>query len=96
MTHQPGHAPDLPQKAVDALLRGERQEAISYLEKERHVSREEARELVAAFILSQPGHSLRMKDTQSEARWGGLMGWLILLQAIVVAIGYFLFFHDKW
>jgi hypothetical protein len=36
-----------------------------------------------------------MKDSQSETQWG-LMRWLILFQAIAVAIGYFLFFRDQW
>ena len=83
----------MPPKVLDALLRGERAEAIEHLQRERNLSREEAREVIANVIILQPG--LRMKDTQSETRWG-LMRWLILLQAIVVAIGYFLFFHGKW
>ncbi|MCS6896412.1 MAG: hypothetical protein NZM29_00430 [Nitrospira sp.] len=85
--------PDLPESVIDALLRGERQEAIALLQKEANLSREDARELVATYILLTPG--LRMKDTQSQTPWG-LMRWLILVQAIVVAIGYFLFYHDQW
>lgn len=85
--------PDLPEKVVDALRRGEREEAIVTLQQERNLTREDARELVASYIMLTPG--MRMKDTLSEARWGR-MGWLILFQAIMVAIGYFLFFHGKW
>lgn len=85
--------PDLSENVVDALLRGERQEAIALLQKEADLSREDARELIAAYILLTPG--LRMKDTQPTTPWG-IMRWLILLQAIVVAIGYFLFYHDQW
>jgi hypothetical protein len=85
--------PDLPESVIDALLRGERQEAIALLQKEANLPREEARELVANYILLTPG--LRMKDTQPTTHWG-IMRWLILLQAIVVAIGYFLFYHDQW
>ena len=85
--------PDLSAKVIDALRRGEREEAIVTLQQERNLTREDARELVANYIMLTPG--MRMKDTLSEARWGR-MGWLILFQAIVVAIGYFLFFHGKW
>ena len=93
MTNHQQQASDMPPKVLDALLRGERDEAVKQLQQERSLSREEARDVIANIIMLQPG--LRMKDTQSETRWG-LMRWLILLQAIVVAIGYFLFFHDKW
>jgi hypothetical protein len=93
MSHEMSQVPDLPPKVVDALRRGERQEAITLLQQERNLVREDARELVANYILLTPG--LRMKDIQSDAKWGK-MRWLLLFQAIVVAIGYFLFFHGKW
>lgn len=93
MTHGMSQVPDLPPKVVDALRRGEREEAIALLQQERNLVREDARELVANYILLTPG--LRMKDIQSDAKWGK-MRWLLLFQAIVVAIGYFLFFHGKW
>jgi len=85
--------PDFSEKVLDALKRGEREEAIVTIQQERNLTREDARELVANYIMLTPG--IRMKDTLSEARWGR-MGWLILFQAIVVAVGYFLFFHGKW
>jgi hypothetical protein len=93
MTSHLQQVPDLPPNVVDALQRGERKEAITLLQQERNLVREDARELVANYILLTPG--LRMKDIHPETRWG-LMRWLILFQAIVVAVGYFLFFHDKW
>lgn len=85
----------LPKKALEALSQGDREEAIKQVMLEGSLSREDARELVASFLLTQPSLLRRMKDTQSETKWG-LMRWLILLQAIVVAIGYFLFFRDQW
>lgn len=93
MTSQLRERPDLPTKVVDALQRGEREEAIVGIQQELHLSREDARDLVANYILLTPG--MRMKDTESNTRWG-LMRWLLLFQAIVVAIGYFMFFHGKW
>ncbi|MCP9447931.1 MAG: hypothetical protein NNA22_10235 [Nitrospira sp.] len=93
MSTQLQQRPELPENVIDALLRGERQEAISTLQREANLPREEARELIATYILLTPG--LRMKDTQPTTPWG-IMRWLILLQAIVVAIGYFLFYHDQW
>lgn len=89
----PGQVPDLPPKVLEALLRGERSEAIEQLRLEQNLGLEEARDLVATYIMSQPSLQRRMKDSQSEARWGAIR-WLILLQAIAVALGYFLLFRE--
>ena len=88
---------DLPKKALEALSEGDRSKAIEQVQLERNMSREEAREVVAAFILSQPSlqASMRLKESRAETQWG-LMRWLILFQAIAVAVGYFLFFRDQW
>ena len=88
---------NLPPKALEALSQGDRSKAIEQVQLERHMSREEAREVVAAFILSQPSlqATMRLNEARAETKWG-LMRWLILLQAIAVAIGYFLFFRDQW
>lgn len=84
----------LPKKALEALSQGDREDAIKQVMLEGNLSREDAREVVASFLLTQPSLLRRMKDSQSETKWG-LMRWLILLQAIVVALGYFLFFRDQ-
>jgi hypothetical protein len=94
MTNTPGHPHDLPQRVVEALWRGNRSEAIELLRREWNLDHEEARERVAAYILSNSSLQRRMTDSESETRWG-VMRWLILLQAIAVAIGYFLFFRDQ-
>ena len=88
---------ELPKKALEALSQGDRSKAIEQVQMERNISREEAREMVAAFILSQPSlqATMRLKESRAETQWG-LMRWLILFQAIAVAIGYFLFFRDQW
>ncbi len=88
---------DLPRKALEALSQGDRNKAVEAVQLERNMSREDARELVAAFIFSEPSlqATMRLKEAKAETKWG-LMRWLILLQAIVVAIGYFLFFHNQW
>ncbi len=88
---------ELPKKALEALSEGDRSKAIDQVQMERNISREEAREMVAAFILSQPSlqATMRLKESRAETQWG-LMRWLILFQAIAVAIGYFLFFRDQW
>ncbi len=61
------------------------------------MSREDAREVVASIILSQPSllEKMRMVENRAGTQWG-LMRWLILFQAIAVAVGYFLFFRDQW
>ena len=88
---------ELPKKALEALSEGDRSKAIDQVQMERNISREEAREMVAPFILSQPPlqATMRLKESRAETQWG-LMRWLILFQAIAVAIGYFLFFRDQW
>lgn len=88
---------DLPKKALEALAEGDRGKAVDHVQLERNLSREDAREMVAAFILSQPSlqAKMRMQENRSGTQWGW-MRWLILLQAIAVAIGYFLFFRDQW
>jgi hypothetical protein len=88
---------DLPQKALEALLQGERNKAVDLVQLEGNMSREDAREVVATYIFADPSIQamMRMKEATAGTKWG-LMRWLILLQAIVVAIGYFLFFHNQW
>ena len=88
---------NLPMKALEALSQGDRSKAIEHIQMERNMSREDARELVAAFILSQPSlqAKMRMEENRAGTQWG-IMRWLILFQAIAVAVGYFLFFRDQW
>lgn len=88
---------DLPNSALESLSQGDRNKAVEQVQLERNISREDARELVASFILSQPSLQEKMKREEARAKthWG-LMRWLILFQAIAVAIGYFLFFRDQW
>jgi hypothetical protein len=88
-----GPIPDLPPNVLDALSRGERSEAITLLQSAQNLSREDAREQVATYIMSQPGLGRRMKDSQPSTPWG-LLRWLFLAQAIAVAIGYLLLFKE--
>ena len=85
--------PDLPPNVLEALSRGERSEAIALLQSAQNLSREDAREQVATYIMSQPGLGRRMKDTQPSTPWG-LLRWLFLVQAIAVAVGYYLLFKE--
>ena len=93
MPTESGHPPDLPQRAIEALWRGNLAEAIEQVRLERNVGLEEAREQVGTYILSQPALQRKMIVSQSHERWG-LMRWLILLQAVLGAIVYFLFLRD--
>ncbi len=97
MTNQPEQSPEqssyLPESVLEALWRGKRGEAIDLLQRERSMSREEAREVVGAFILANKSVQRRMGDEQPQIGWG-LIRWLMLFQAIAVAIGYYLFFRD--
>jgi len=87
------HPPGLPQGAIEALWRGKMSEAIEHVRLEWNIGLEEAKEQVGAYILSQPALQRKMIVSQSLERWG-LMRWLILLQALVAAIVYFLFLRD--
>lgn len=93
MPTESGHPPDLPQKAIEALWRGNMSEAIEQVRLERNVGLEEAKDQVGTYILSQPALQRRMIASQSQERWG-LMRWLILFQAVVGAIVYYLFLRD--
>ncbi len=88
---------NLPLKALEALSQGDRNKAVDHVQTEKNLSREDAREVVASFILSQPSlqAAMRLKESRAETKWG-LMRWLILFQAIAVAVGYFLLFRDQW
>jgi hypothetical protein len=93
MTTQPEQSPDLPESVMDALWRGNRREAIDSLQRERNLSRDVAREVVGTFILNNRDVRRRMGDEQPKLGWG-LIRWLMLVQAIAVAIGYYLFYRD--
>ena len=87
MTSQLRERPDLPTKVVDALQRGEREEAIVGIQQELHLSREDARDLVANYILLTPG--MRMKDTESNTptaftRSSAVTGGLMLANTFVM------------
>lgn len=93
MTTQPEQSTGFPESVHDALWRGKRSEAIDLLQREWNIPRDEARELVGSFILANKSVQRRMGDEQPTIGWG-LIRWLILFQAIVVAIGYYLFYRD--
>jgi hypothetical protein len=93
MTTQPELSTGFPESVNDALWRGNRSEAIDLLQREWSIGRDEARELVGSVILANKSLRRRMGDEQPKIGWG-LIRWLIVLQAIVVAIGYYLFYRD--
>ncbi|MBH0195365.1 MAG: hypothetical protein HP494_07135 [Nitrospira sp.] len=93
MTTQPELSTGFPESVNAALWRGNRSEAIDLLQREWSIGRDEARELVGSCILANKSLRRRMGDEQPKIGWG-LIRWLIVLQAIVVAIGYYLFYRD--
>lgn len=88
---------NLPIKALEALAEGDRRKAVQQVQLERNLSWEDAREMVAAFILSQPDlqAKMRMQESRAGTNWS-LIRWFILFQAIAVALGYFLYYRDQW
>ncbi len=82
------HEP-LPQAAVTALWRGQLIEAIKLVRTEQNIGMNEARELVSAYVQTQPALRNRIDRTQADTR-EGLVRWLIFLLAGGVGLTYLL------
>ncbi|QPD04201.1 MAG: hypothetical protein Nkreftii_001975 [Candidatus Nitrospira kreftii] len=82
------HGP-LPQAAVTALWRGQLFEAIKLVRVEQNIGLDEARDLVSAYVQTQPALSNRIAKTQTDTR-EGLLRWLIFLLAGAVGLTYLL------
>lgn len=79
----------LPQAAVTALWRGQRIEAIKLVRVEQNIGLDEARDLVSAYLQTQPALSNRIAKTQTDTR-EGLLRWLIFHLAGAVGLTYLL------
>ena len=82
------HEP-LPQAAMTALWRGQLIEAIKLVCAEQNIGMNEARELVSAYVQTQPALRNRIDRTQADTR-EGLVRWLIFLLAGGVGLTYLL------
>jgi hypothetical protein len=89
VTHAPGAGDPIPQTAVSALWRGNVVEAIKLVRLEQHIGLKEAKDLVDAYLHSQPILLRRMEQAQADTR-EGLLRWMVFLLAGGSILAYFL------
>ena len=78
----------LPNAAVEMLWRGEVIEAIKLVRVEQNLGLKEAKDLVDAYIRSQPSLRQKMEQTQSEM-WQKLKRGLLIALIVAAAAVYF-------
>jgi ribosomal protein L7/L12 len=89
MASKPRRASDLPKAAVDALWHGNVIEAIRVVRQERNIGLKEAKDLVDAYLASQPALKKKMDQVLATAqqrfiRW--LVGFLILAAGVAYLV----------
>ena len=90
MTQEPTQSSTLSNAAVEMLWRGNVIEAIKVVRAERNLGLKEAKDLVDAYIRSQP--SLRQKLEQAQAEiWRKLKRGLLVALIFAAAAAYFFF-----
>jgi hypothetical protein len=89
MPNKPRRSPDLPKAAVEALWQGNVIEAIKVVRLERNIGLKEAKDLVEAYIASQPALKKKIDKVLATAqqkfvRW--LIGFLVLASAVAYLV----------
>lgn len=90
MTLEPTQSSTLPNAAVEMLWRGDVIAAIKHVRVERNLGLKEAKDLVDAYIRSQPSLRQKMEQTQSEM-WQKLKRGLLIALIFAAAAVYFFF-----
>jgi hypothetical protein len=85
MGNKPRHSSDLPKAAIDALWQGNVIEAIKVVRQEHNIGLKEAKDLVDAYLASQPALKKKMDQVLATAqqrfvRW--LIGFLVLAAGV--------------
>ena len=88
MASKPRRASDLPKAAVEALWHGNVIEAIKVVRQERNIGLKEAKDLVDAYLASQPALKKKMDQVLATAQQR-FIRWLIGFLALVAGIVYF-------
>ena len=88
MASKPRRASDLPKAAVEALWHGNVIEAIKVVRQERNTGLKEAKDLVDAYLASQPALKKKMDQVLATAQQR-FIRWLIGFLALVAGIVYF-------
>lgn len=92
MTQDPVQPSTLPNAAIEMLWRGQMIEAIKLLRVERNLGLKEAKDLVDAYIRSQPSLRKKMEEAQAES-WQKLKRALIV--ALIIAAAAYVFFQSR-
>ncbi len=93
MMQDPAQSSTLSNAAVESLWRGDVIGAIKVVRVERKLGLKEAKDLVDAYIRSQPSLRLKLEQAQAEA-WRKLKRGLIVA-LIFAAVAAFIFFQSR-
>ncbi len=93
MTTEPTQSSSLSNAAVEMLWRGDVTAAIKLVRVERNLGLKEAKDLVDAYIRSQPSLRQKLEQAQSEI-WQKLKRGLIVVLIFAAVAGY-LFFQSR-
>ena len=89
MTTEPTQSSTLPNAAIEMLWRGEMVEAIKLVRVERHLGLKESKDLVDAYMRSQP--ALRQKLEQAQTVTWQTLKRVIIALIVAAAAAYFFF-----
>lgn len=90
MTTEPSQSSSFPDAAVEKLWRGDVIAAIKVVRVERNLGLKEAKDLVDAYIRSQPTLRQKMEQAQAEM-WQKLKRGLLVALLFSAAAAYFFF-----
>jgi len=93
VTTEPTQSSTLPNAAVELLWRGDVIAAIKLVRADRNLGLKEAKDLVDAYIRSQPSLRQKMEQAQAE-RWQKLKRGL-LVALIFAAVAAYFFFQSR-
>ena len=88
MANKPRRVSDLPKAAVEALWHGNVIEAIKVVRQERNTGLKEAKDLVDAYLASQPALKKKMDQVLATAQQR-FIRWLIVFLALAAGVVYF-------
>lgn len=94
MTTEPTQSSSLSNAAVELLWRGDVTAAIKLVRVERNLGLKEAKDLVGAYIRSQPSLRQKLEQAQSEI-WQKLKRGLIVALIFAAAAAAYFFFQSR-
>lgn len=89
MSNKPGRTTDLPKAAIEALWQGNVIGAIKVVRQERKIGLKEAKDLVDAYIGSQPALKKKLDQVLATAK-NRMVRWLIGFLVLAAGMAYFL------